>query len=150
MKKKIFNFFYWIFKVKMAVDSKTKNSNIKKKHVLLATPIITGLGLFYFFFDPNHYVFFIQCPFHKITGLYCPGCGSQRAIHELTHLNFYGFIDHNALLFFGFVIGIILWVFGKKELPDQINQPKFMQIILGITLLFGVLRNLDLFDFLAP
>ena len=25
------------------------------------------------------------CPFHALTGLFCPGCGSTRALHALLH-----------------------------------------------------------------
>ena len=32
--------------------------------------------------EPGHYP---ECPFHWITGLYCPGCGTLRAVHALTH-----------------------------------------------------------------
>ena len=33
--------------------------------------------------NPESNGFFPSCPFHKYTGLDCPGCGSQRAAHHL-------------------------------------------------------------------
>src|SRR5690606_32381537 len=27
----------------------------------------------------------VQCPVHGVTGGFCPGCGSTRAVHELLH-----------------------------------------------------------------
>ena len=47
-----------------------------------AAAVIYGL------FDPAKYAFFPKCPFVMLTGgLRCPGCGSQRAIHALLHLD---------------------------------------------------------------
>ena len=50
--------------------------------------LIIILGAVYSVFDPLKSSFFPSCPFKSVTGLDCPGCGSQRAIYELLHLNF--------------------------------------------------------------
>ena len=39
------------------------------------------------FFDPATSGMFPPCPVHYLTGWYCPGCGSLRAIHQLLHGN---------------------------------------------------------------
>ena len=89
-----------------------------------------------------------------MTGLFCPGCGSQRAIHDMMHLNIFEAINHNALMFFTFTFGIglylYLYLYSKKKFYDLIYHPKSPLIIFGIIFLFGVLRNLDKFHFLAP
>jgi hypothetical protein len=36
-------------------------------------------------FDPSEYVLMPKCPFKMLTGLDCPGCGFQRAMHALLH-----------------------------------------------------------------
>lgn len=41
---------------------------------------------------------FLSCPFRLLTGLLCPGCGSQRAVHDLLHLRIGEAAGHNALL----------------------------------------------------
>lgn len=51
--------------------------------VLLVAGAIAGL---YFWYDPSQYLF-PKCPFLMLTGLKCPGCGSQRALHQLLHGN---------------------------------------------------------------
>ena len=45
--------------------------------------IILGFAVLYYFFNPSVERFFPSCPFYTATGWQCPGCGSQRAIHEL-------------------------------------------------------------------
>ena len=47
------------------------------------------LGLIYWKFNPVQFDdFFPKCPFLWLTGLKCPGCGSQRAVHFLLNLDF--------------------------------------------------------------
>ena len=41
---------------------------------------------------------FLPCPFHWLTNLYCPGCGAQRAMHDLLHGRFGEAFGHNAAL----------------------------------------------------
>jgi hypothetical protein len=35
--------------------------------------------------DPAHGHLYPPCPFHAMTGLDCPGCGTLRALHQLSH-----------------------------------------------------------------
>src|SRR5215813_6099748 len=49
--------------------------------VVLATAGAMLLRLF----DPAHSLLFPPCPLRYFTGLYCPGCGSLRALHALLH-----------------------------------------------------------------
>jgi len=58
------------------------------------------LAIVYFIFSPTQSFLFPKCPFLLITGLRCPGCGSQRAIHALLHLRLIEAIKYNALFVF--------------------------------------------------
>ncbi len=40
----------------------------------------------------------LQCPFHWLTGLNCPGCGNSRALYALTHLHFAEALRYNYLM----------------------------------------------------
>ena len=38
------------------------------------------------------------CPFHAMTGLFCPGCGATRALHALLHFDLPQALAMNPLL----------------------------------------------------
>lgn len=75
------------------------------QHVLKRTVfIILGMAALvvaiavYYVFDPASSHLFPKCPFRLLTDYACPGCGSQRAIHSLLHLDIVGAFRHNAFL----------------------------------------------------
>lgn len=70
------------------------------QRVFLAAGVVSlgAAAYVYYTFDPNLYNWFPKCPFKACTGLDCPGCGSQRAVHALLHGNFLEAFQHNALL----------------------------------------------------
>lgn len=119
---------------------------------------ISGLAVLFFILDPAEYNIFPHCIFHLLTGYYCPGCGSQRAIHSLLHLDLYGVIENN-ILFIPAVL-IILYHYIHKplnlklnlKLPDILYLKNTPWIILIIIVIFWILRNLPIypFDLLAP
>lgn len=62
--------------------------------------IIAGAALLclYALVDPATAWWMPKCPLYFLTGLQCPGCGSQRAIHALLHGDLSAAMGHNALL----------------------------------------------------
>ena len=106
------------------------------------------IALVYAFFDPAQYAFFPKCTFHSLTGLDCPGCGGQRALHQLLHGNFTDAFRYNALLVslasFGLWILIrrgILLVTGYS-LPSPLSHPSWPWVLAGLVIVFGIIRNL--------
>lgn len=96
----------------------------------------------------------IECPIHKFIGIYCPGCGITRMFVSLFELNFYQAFRYNPLLFIYLIfLGVyylyylIMRTLGKK--PIKLSD-KFLYVIIVITVLFGMLRNINLFSWLAP
>jgi hypothetical protein len=69
----------------------------EKKKIIRAVFVVAGLAIVYFILDPSRGLF-PKCPFYWLTGYKCPGCGSQRAVHELLHLHFAAAFKENALL----------------------------------------------------
>ncbi len=116
------------------------------------------LAFLFFYVNPSNVNFFPKCPLYVTTGIYCPGCGSQRATHQLLHLNILGVLQQNILYFFGvLLIGYHLIVtslnlFFKKHIYNYLYHPKTPIIILIIVIVFWILRNIPYYPFnlLAP
>ena len=97
--------------------------------------------------DPETGVLFPKCPFFALTGLQCPGCGSQRAIHDLLHGHPGEALRHNALL----VASIpFLAVLGAAEITRKshpkshaaINSPKTAITVLVMVIAWWIVRNI--------
>ena len=113
----------------------------------------------YFYFDAARYSFFPQCPFHMLTHLYCPGCGSQRSLSALLHGEIAKALSYNLL----FVISLPLVIYSAlvytfntfSALPVQqklVYSPFFIKTCLWLVIAFFILRNIPfpLFSFLRP
>ena len=107
--------------------------------------LITG---YYFFLNPyEQEYFFISCPFYKITGYQCSGCGSQRAFHEILHLNFEEAFHQNALVLIAIpYFSLIFFTSFFQEKFAKLRQfligKKTILILFVIVILFGIFRNL--------
>ena len=125
---------------------------------LLLGVVFLGVLLLYFFNNPSNSDHFPQCPFYIATGYYCTGCGSQRALHDLLHLDIMGVARHNLLFIPAFLLITYHWVRtyaplkGKESLPDIIYHPKAPLVLFIIISLFTIFRNINIYPFtlLAP
>ncbi|MBF8150537.1 DUF2752 domain-containing protein [Winogradskyella sp. F6397] len=112
----------------------------------------------YFFIDPSATAFFPKCPFLSFTGIYCPGCGSQRAIHHILQGQIITGIRHNYMfLLVTVVLGyqaviFVITKFGTKTYNNLLHKSKMTNTILVLVILFWILRNIPYFPFteLAP
>ena len=119
-----------------------------KKYIIGILLLITYLIL------GHKFGIYLFCPIHKITGLYCPGCGITRMLYSILKLDFYKAFRYNILVFILFFPGLFLFIEhlysikkNKKSLYKKI--PEIVWIILIIILIiYGILRNI--FPFLAP
>jgi hypothetical protein len=90
-----------------------------------------------------------------MTGLNCPGCGGTRAVYALLHGHIQAALRDNAL-FILLLPTVALrgaWMAGKKSQGRPAGQffpAKFMWVLLAVTVVFTVLRNLPAFAFLSP
>ncbi|UBB89203.1 DUF2752 domain-containing protein [Candidatus Kaistella beijingensis] len=123
-------------------------SIFKNKPRFFIILLIIILGAVYSVFDPLKSSYFPSCPFKSVTGLDCPGCGSQRAIHELLHLNFRKAFEYNALLVLSIPYLLLLMVFNFESVKQRF--PKLERILLGwksvwiitiIVIVFFIFRN---------
>jgi hypothetical protein len=129
------------------------NSNLTRvgfpraKTLLLAGVLVLGAaGLVVFFaFDPNKVPIFPTCLFHDLTGLDCPGCGAQRALHQLLHGNLIAAVRLNAM--FVVSLPLVAWFGGRWLLKTSRGEltplnARWLWFYLTAWLVFGVLRNL--------
>ena len=118
-----------------------------------------GFLYFYYSFNPTQHSFFIPCPFKYTTGYDCPGCGSQRAIHQLLHLNIGAAFRLNPLLVLSLPLliiglGIKVWnyLFETTYRMKLFYSNVFVYGFFLTTILFWVFRNIPYYPFilLAP
>jgi len=133
---------------------KINSGNARFAGIILAS-IIFGIAAIVFFFNPATHPLYPVCQFHRLTGLNCPGCGMTRALYALLHGKIFTALQDNALLvlMLGGLLFRSAWFscnkfFGGKN--KEFFPIKFLWIILTISLVFGVLRNLSTFAFLSP
>lgn len=96
----------------------------------------------------------IPCLFHKITHLYCPGCGITRMFDALLHFHIEEAFSYNALVFvliLLYFIYVVINIGSYIILKKTIKIPKyFSYILIFLTILFAVMRNVPYFSYLAP
>lgn len=104
-------------------------------------------GLLYFCIDPAKSAIFPKCPFLVLTGWKCPGCGSQRAIHSLLHLDFAEAFGYNMLLVTSLpVVAILIYAELRREkLPHlyiKLHNTKFIWSYFAIVVVWWIGRNI--------
>jgi hypothetical protein len=123
---------------------------------LLTTLVM--VAVLFFILDPDEQPIFPRCIFYSFSGYYCPGCGSQRAIHNLMHLNFAGVVQNN-ILFLPAMLAVTYHylhpVLNRNfswRLPNILYMKNTPWIIFGIIVFFWIIRNLPWYPFsaLAP
>ena len=95
----------------------------------------------------------IPCVFYEITGLYCPGCGITRLCLSLFEGDVYQAFRYNPIIFIDLPILFILFVlniFLKKNKNIKKITDVIIIFLATITIIFGVIRNIPIFSFLAP
>jgi hypothetical protein len=106
---------------------------------------------------PSSYSWLPKCPFHLLTGMYCPGCGTTRALFYLVHGDMAAAFRYQPL--FLAVLPIIVLLIARRLyelccnvlMPLPFELPLYRLIAAAICVYF-VLRNvpMDCFDWLRP
>lgn len=111
--------------------------------VLIALVAVVALVALYSF-DPATTTGFLPCPFRTITNWLCPGCGSQRAMHDLLHGNIANAFQQNAALVIAIPLLGIQWavprLIGMEHDPAGRNFVVFGWLFVIVA--WGVLRNI--------
>ena len=106
--------------------------------------------------DPHEAGHYPTCPSLLITGWYCPGCGSLRAVHDLAHGNVAGAMDMNpfALVAIAWLVWRWGWWLAASLGRGRSVRPAPGWLIYGLAGVVGaywLLRNVGPFaSYLAP
>lgn len=105
--------------------------------------------LYSFFVDTTQFEIAPKCMFYQLTGFKCPGCGTQRALHELMHLNFAGVIKYNPILLLGLPYVVLLtylyYFNGDKHFPKLnafLNSRNAILFVFGLIIVYWIGRNI--------
>ena len=104
--------------------------------------------------DPEQGALLPRCPFHALTGWWCPGCGMTRATHHLVHGDVAGAVRFNALLPAVIALITLAWLdwyarsAGRRALVRG-RLPSWAPTVgIAVAVAFAVVRNLPAADFL--
>jgi hypothetical protein len=81
---------------------------------------IAAAGIAAHLVNPARDAWLPKCPFHELTGLWCPGCGSTRAACALMHGNVAEAFRHNVL--FLPAIAALIWAWAAFALRAAFPQ----------------------------
>ena len=106
--------------------------------------------------DPNQPGHYPVCPFLRITGWWCPGCGGLRCVHALTRGDLRTALHDNVLVLAACTAAVLAWLHWtlrsargqRTELrpPGRVTAFALVAAVVGFT----VLRNTAAGAFLAP
>lgn len=125
----------------------TSETKHRLKRLLLLAGLILGIGLAYAVFVRLSGLS-IPCPFHAVTGLFCPGCGVTRMCLALLRLDFAAAWQANPVLL------LLLPVLAALLLRQAVRYVKTGRSTLSrgesalvwgmaaVLLLWGIARNL--------
>lgn len=105
------------------------------------------LIILYVLYDPAQYPF-PPCPMLVFTGWLCPGCGSQRAVHQALHGQFGASFQLNALFLPALIyaaIGFLLPLYVPKKWPvirSKFYASNATHFALAIIIIFWIGRNI--------
>jgi hypothetical protein len=115
--------------------------------------IAVGAVIVVHFINPTRDHWLPKCPFHELTGLWCPGCGSTRAALSLSHGNLVEAFRHN-ILFLPALVALV-WVWAAYALRafapstserfwtrNPFTLMKHPQYLLVVVVAFWVVRNI--------
>lgn len=105
--------------------------------------------------DPNGAGHYPTCPFLLVTGKFCPGCGSLRAVHALTHGDLRTALGLNVLTVVGGAVLVALWAgwvrrTWRGQCRTAVAPAWSIYVGLAVVLAFWLVRNLPVGAALAP
>jgi len=105
--------------------------------------------------DPHVAGSYPQCVLYRVTGLYCPACGGTRAAYDLMHADVAGAFARNPAVPL-LLVAVLVWaayrvIYRRRRDSAAPAVPAWVPVGIALAaLVFGVLRNVPAFSWLAP
>ena len=122
------------------------NKRVKKVLIINILLLLVAIG---YYFINKYTGLYIPCMFRLFTGFKCPGCGITHLLLHLIRFNFKKAFFDNPLIFIylPFIIAYYiyenyLYIFNKKDNIVKIIPNIIWIILIIITILYGILRNI--------
>ena len=133
-------------------------ASLSRRALLPGTILVVAIAAVVLYrFDPAKGGLFPPCPFRVLTGWYCPGCGSLRALHQLLHGNLRRAFAFNpfavvTLPFLMYGAASYAWFEMRHARMPRVLLPGWTIHGLAVAVIvFGIVRNLGYpFSLLAP
>lgn len=112
--------------------------NVIKSNFVKQYGLLGALGLSYLALSALGFGF--RCPIHALTGFYCPGCGSTRAVRALLNGDLPLAFHNNSLLLAApalMGLGVLLSKYPKNRMWLCV----FLSLLAIVVVTFTILRN---------
>ena len=120
--------------------------------------LLLASAVYLFLYEPDGSNVYPKCPFHALTDLHCPGCGSLRASHQILHGNISAAFGLNPLMvLFTPLLG---WVIVSQSsvalrgrpLPALFVPAFWIWVLFAVIMVYWVARNVPVYPLtlLAP
>lgn len=96
----------------------------------------------------------VICPFYALFNWNCPGCGGTRMAVSILKLDFYQAFRYNPFVFVTSPILAVVYIWQFIVYVKDNRLLKYIDaflIVYAVGLIaFGIIRNIDIFSWLAP
>lgn len=127
------------------MDTYMKNN--KCPVAFVTTALILCLLCLYAIFSPSNHWWFPKCWFYQLTGLQCPACGNQRALHSLLQGKFAAAFSYNPFFFISIPyfcsVAYVCWfdTIWTRKIKPFITHKIVVNIYLSMVIIWWLLRN---------
>ncbi|PRC44490.1 hypothetical protein C6A85_99980 [Mycobacterium sp. ITM-2017-0098] len=91
--------------------------------------------------DPHSSNFlFPPCPFHELTGWYCPACGGLRMTHDVLHGDLAAAFVDNAFALIGLPLLLVWVLIRRRQRRPVLTVPAYV-VLIGTVVAWTVVRN---------
>lgn len=131
-------------------DASSTNSHSNRKVPLALLIVIAAAVVVYYFVDPSapSRLPLPQCPLRMVTGLSCPLCGLQRALHAMLHGQFAEAFGYNYFLLLVIPATIVIVVAEYTDtkilwpIRTLVDNRAAQIAALVLFTLWGIVRNI--------